>query len=83
MVARKHSKIYFSVHESIQDDFFFLKFLLLRGDDGANVAKSSNCESDDLEEDVKKVLAFPIEDIIASTKEKENCESQFLWKNPV
>lgn len=53
-----------------------------RRDNGANVAKSSNGESDDLQEEVNEVLVLAIHEVVASTEEEKPRECQFLWQNP-
>lgn len=50
--------------------------LPLRGDYGANIAKSCNEEANRLEEEVYEVVVLPVHKIIASTEEEENSKTK-------
>lgn len=44
--------------------------------DGANIAKSDDCEGYGLKEEVYEVVVLAVHKIIATTEEKEGCKSQ-------
>lgn len=56
---------------------------LRAGDDGADVAKSSDEEGNGLEEEVDKVVVLPMDKVIASTEEEENSKSQLQCMHSV